>query len=143
MHQFFYYLLFDFDVRLIVNAVPINKEGLHKIHSNGPSFSLKGVDELKIIYYSRNRMKSSWLHLSPADTQGLFMEVALSLQTLNQGGESCLRDCFLPERLCCQMQSFIDSKLREYGGRGQKHLDLEDYGEAFHLQLSSLKNDFN
>ena len=32
VHQFFYHLLFDFDIRKVVNAVPINDDGLHKIY---------------------------------------------------------------------------------------------------------------
>ena len=32
VHEFFYYLLFDFQIQNVVNCVPINKEGLFKIH---------------------------------------------------------------------------------------------------------------
>lgn len=32
VHEFFHYLLFDFQIQNVVNCVPINKEGLFKIH---------------------------------------------------------------------------------------------------------------
>lgn len=33
IHEFFYHLLFDFDIQMVFNAVPINAEGLHKIYT--------------------------------------------------------------------------------------------------------------
>ena len=72
LHEFFYYLLFDFDIKQIYNAVPLKPDGLHKIYSCNLKVSQKGLDQLKIIYYARNRGKCSWLHLSPTATHGLF-----------------------------------------------------------------------
>lgn len=31
--KFFYHLLFDFDIKQVINAVPINADGLHKIYA--------------------------------------------------------------------------------------------------------------
>lgn len=31
IHDFFFYMVFDFDIKLVVNAVPFNYDSLHKI----------------------------------------------------------------------------------------------------------------
>ena len=71
LHEFFFYLLFDFDIKLIYNAVPLKRDGLHKIYSSNLKMCQKGPDQLKVIYYARNKSKCSWLHLSPQATSGV------------------------------------------------------------------------
>ena len=114
--KFFYHLLFDFDIKLVINAVPINTDGLHKIYAGNLKVCQKGLDHLKIIYFSRNKAKSSWLHLSPECTQSMFKQVADSLQALNKqsASDECLSSCFLPTHLCTQMESYIEKKLSKH-----------------------------
>ena len=83
LHEFFHFLLFDFSIKRIYNAVPINLEGLYKIYSTNLKLCQKGPDQLKIIYYARNKAKCSWLHLSPEATMGIIKRVADSLKTMH------------------------------------------------------------
>jgi hypothetical protein len=52
VHDFFYYLLFDFDIKMVINSVPLKIEGLIKIYT--ANLKSKAADQLKIIYYARN-----------------------------------------------------------------------------------------
>ena len=111
LHDFFYYQLFDFDIKEVVNAVPINREGINKVYSGSLKLGQRAADQLKIIYYARNKAKSSWLHMSSEMTQGIFKQVANTLKALNRGDpETCLRDSFLPVSLCGRMKEYIVRK---------------------------------
>ena len=67
---------------------------------------------MKVIYFSRNKAKSSWLHLPHESTQSMFKQVADSLQALNRSAHDvCLRDCFLPAALSLRMTNFISDKI--------------------------------
>ena len=65
LHDFFYHLLFDFDIKTVVNSVPLNAAGLNKVYTANLKPHTKDPDQLKIIYYARNKAKISWLGISP------------------------------------------------------------------------------
>ena len=90
-------MLFDFDVRQVVNCIPINKEGLYKIHHRHLTYNQKGPSKLKVIYYYRERNKVYWLDLSDSDTVEMLTKVALSLQTLNKSPEGRVIESFMPK----------------------------------------------
>ena len=113
LHDFFYYQLFDFDIKEVVNAVPINREGINKVYSGSLKLGQRAADQLKIIYYARNKAKSSWLHMNSEMTQGIFKQVANTLKALNRGDpETCLRESFLPVSLCGRMTEYIVRKAK-------------------------------
>lgn len=57
-------MLFDFDIKTIVNAVPLKYDGLNKVYTGGLKPQAKAPEQLKIIYYARNKAKISWLGIS-------------------------------------------------------------------------------
>ena len=103
VHDFFYHMLFEFDIKKIINAVPINREGLHKVFGNQLKPHQKAQDDLKIIYYARNnKSKISWLLIQSGAVKDMFVSVAQSLIRLNKGSSDAqnLKDCFLPADRC-------------------------------------------
>ena len=57
LQEFFFHMLFDFNINKVYNAIPLSREGLDRIYSSNLKFWDKGHDQLKIIYYPRNRAK--------------------------------------------------------------------------------------
>ena len=56
MHDFFYFILFEFDIREVVNVVTVSFDCLKKITTNELRES-QNSDELKIIHYYKHKAK--------------------------------------------------------------------------------------
>lgn len=112
VHEFFDHLVFDFNMKLVYNAVPLQYEGLHTIYQSNLKVNQMSPEQLKIIYYARNpTKKNSWLIFDLGQFSDVVKQVALSLSCLNTGSASCVRDCFLPEQLSRQTKQYLSDSI--------------------------------
>ena len=101
---------------------------------------------MKIIYHSRDEMKTKWLNVSTSDTLSIFTTVANSLRALNSEAGLAVRDCFMPVSLTAKMQAFITEKLQQLNDRaGKREIDRLAKMQQEQLEVDyciNLKRDF-